>query len=338
MSPTVTAVILAYGAEPWLEPAVRAVLASSAVEVDVVLVDNGCTSDAVTRVKGLAGLRVLTPAQNTGYTGGCMLGAAEATGQYLAFVNSDAIVSADALAELIAVAAEPGVGMAMGSIRLASRPDTMNSAGNPFHYTGLVWAGGYGEPAEHHAERRSVACGSGCCFVVRRELWEEFSGFALEYFAYHEDSEFSLRLWQRGYSVEYVPSAVVLHHYEFSRNALKYYLVERNRLAVLLTAYQLRTLLVLAPMLVLTETAAVATAALGGWLRPKLRGYGWLWRNRAWLRARRARIQSERTVPDRDLAKIMTDRFDPDNIEAPRGVRLFNALGSSYWWLARRLL
>ncbi|GAB3936741.1 hypothetical protein GCM10027614_13740 [Micromonospora vulcania] len=44
-----------------------------------------------------------------------------------------------------------------------------------------------------------------------------------------------------------MPDAVVRHHYEFSRNTLKLYLVERNRLATLLTTYQTRTLLVLAP-------------------------------------------------------------------------------------------
>ena len=36
----------------------------------------------------------------------------------------------------------------------------------------------------------------------------------LEYFAYHEDTELSLRLWQRGRTVEYVPDAVVAHHIE----------------------------------------------------------------------------------------------------------------------------
>ncbi len=53
---------------------------------------------------------------------------------------------------------------------------------------------------------------------MRRNLWEDLGGFAEEYFAYVEDTEMSLRLWQRGLTVEYVPDAVVLHHYAFSRN------------------------------------------------------------------------------------------------------------------------
>lgn len=336
--PTVTAVVLAYGAEPWLEDAVRAVRASAGVDVDVVVVDNGCTSDAIGRVKGLGSVRVDTAETNSGYAGGCDRGAAGASGQYLAFVNSDAIVSPTALAALAEVASEPGVGLAMGSIRLAGSPEQMNSAGNPVHYTGLSWAGGFNEPATRYAVRRLVAAGSGCCFVIRRDLWEDLGGFPPEYFAYHEDTELSMRLWQRGLTVEYVPDAVVLHHYEFSRNERKLYLLERNRLLLLLTTYQRRSLVVLAPMLALTELLMLGAAIAGGWGRPKLRGWLWLLRHSGWVRARRALIQSERTVPDAVTCMRLTAQIDPANVAAPPGVGMLNVIMSGYWSIARRLL
>jgi GT2 family glycosyltransferase len=336
--PRVTAVILAHGDEPWLEEAARAVLASTGVDVDLVLVDNGCTGGAVDRLAHASGVRVLRPAANLGYAGGCRVGAAEATGDYLAFVNSDALVAADALARLVAVAAEPGVGSAMGSIRLADQPDRINTAGNPWHVTGLSWAGGMGRPATEFATRRPVPVASGCCLVLRRDVWSAVGGFAPEYFAYHEDTELSVRLWQRGWTVEYVPDALVLHHYEFSRNPLKSYLLERNRLVLVLTTYRPRTLLLLSPVLVLTEAAMLVTAVAGGWLRPKLRGWVWLWRHRAWLRERRRRVQADRTVSDRRLADLMTARFDPANVEAPAGIGVYNALVGGWWTLVRGLL
>jgi GT2 family glycosyltransferase len=173
---------------------------------------------------------------------------------------------------------------------------------------------------------------------MRRDVWHSVGGFAPEYFAYHEDTDLSLRLWQRGYTVEYLPDAVVAHHYEFSRNALKYYLLERNRLMLMLTAYQGRTLVLLAPVLALTEVAMLGAATAGGWLRPKLRGWGWLWRNRRWLRDRRRLVQSARTVGDRELAALMTARFDPTNVEAPPGIGIYNALVAAWWRLVRGLL
>jgi GT2 family glycosyltransferase len=335
---TVTAIVLAYGDEPWLDSAVRAVLASRGVSIDVVVVDNGAASQAIDKVKALDRVRVLSPDANLGFAGGCDFGAAEASGRYLAFVNSDAIVSANALARLTDVAAEPGTGLAMGSIRLADAPELMNSAGNPVHITGLCWAGGFNEPASSHAERRQVASGSGCCFVIRRELWERLGGFAPEYFAYCEDTELSLRLWQRGLSVEFVPDAVVLHHYEFSRNENKLYLLERNREICVLTTFDRRSLLVLAPILALTELLMLTAALAGGWGGAKLRGWRWIWQHRRWLAERRARIQSERAVPDAVVLSRLTARIDPANVSAPPGLFALNIILSGYWSVARRLL
>ncbi|MFC5926398.1 glycosyltransferase family 2 protein [Micromonospora vulcania] len=335
--PRITVVMLAYGAEPYLVDAAQAVLASTDVTAELIVVDNGCTGDGIDVVKGLSGVRVLRPDRNTGYSGGCALGAAEATGDWLAFVNSDAIVAPDALAKTAAVAAEDGVGAAMASIRLADRPDLINTAGNPLHFSGLSWAGGNGEPATAHSRRRSVPSLSGCCFVIERQLWQALDGFAAEYFAYHEDTELSLRLRQRGLRLEYVPDAVVRHHYEFSRNTLKLYLVERNRLATLLTTYQTRTLLVLAPGLLLTEAAMLATALTGGWARQKVHGWRWLWQHRGWLRTRRRQLQAERRVPDGVIAELMTGRLAPSNVAAP-GLGVFNVLAGGYWTLAKPLL
>ncbi|MEV4482792.1 glycosyltransferase family 2 protein [Micromonospora coxensis] len=336
--PQVSAVMLAYGAEPYLVDAARAVLDSTDVEIELIVVDNGCTGDGIDIVKGFPGVRVIRPEENTGYSGGCRVGAAEATGEWLAFVNSDAVVAPDALAKVVAVAGEPGVGAAMASIRLADDPELINTSGNPLHFTGLSWAGGNGEPASAHAARTTVPSLSGCCFVINRALWRELDGFAAEYFAYHEDTELSLRLWQRNLRLEYVPDAVVLHHYEFSRNALKLYLVERNRLVTLLTAYETRTLVVLAPVLLLTEVAMLAASLAGGWSKQKFKGWGWLWTNRAWLRARRRQLQAERTVPDGIIAELMTAKVAPSNVDSPPGMGVFNAVAAGYWALARPLL
>ena len=72
--PRLTAVVLAYGAEPLLRECVEAILASAGLETDVVLVDNGCTTDAVGALEGTPGLTILRPATNTGFAGGCNLG------------------------------------------------------------------------------------------------------------------------------------------------------------------------------------------------------------------------------------------------------------------------
>ncbi|WP_182111764.1 glycosyltransferase family 2 protein [Actinotalea sp. JY-7876] len=331
-----TVLMLAYGAEEYLHDAVAAVLASQGVELEVLLVDNGCTSDAVRTLPTDPRLRVLTPERNLGFTGGMNHAARHAPAGPLVLVNSDAVVAPDAIAALLEALAEPGVGIAGACVVLADRPDVVNSAGNPLHVLGLCWAGGLGDPVEQHAVPRPVASASGACLAVDRSLWEELGGFPPEFFAYMEDLELSWRTWQHGRTVRYVPQARAAHHYDFGRSPLKMYLLERNRLLFVLTAYGARTLALLALPLLAFEVALLAVAVAQGWGRQKLRGWRWLVTHPRTVARRRRLVQSSRTVPDRDLVHLMTVTFDSSQMPLPPAAAPAEAALALWWRLVRR--
>ncbi|MDQ1500775.1 MAG: hypothetical protein QOI86_4115 [Actinomycetota bacterium] len=333
----VSAVVLAYGDQPWLEACVDAILSSAGLRsVELILVDNGCNDGSIARVEGRPGVVVLRPERNLGFAGGCNLAAAQAGGQVIAFVNSDAIVAPDALRHLAAAALDPGVGVATGSIRLAHDPDLLNSGGNQIHFLGIGWAGHLGEAASGHRERKMVTAASGAGMAMARATWKRLGGFEERYFAYHEDAELSLRCWQQALPVVFVPEAVIAHHYEFSRNPDKLYLLERNRLVFLATAYEARTLLALAPVLVLFEAAVLVLATAGGWGGRKIDGWRWLLRNRGWIRERRRHLQSVRTVGDRELLGLFATRLGSSHLPLPRWLRPIDAaLGAGFSFAAR---
>jgi GT2 family glycosyltransferase len=334
----VTAVVLAYRDQPFLEECLKRILASRGVDVDVVLVDNGCTYPELDPLVGMGAVTLLKPGGNTGFTGGCNLAARRATGDVLVFVNSDALVEPDALLELARVAQREDVGLACASLRLEQDPHLLNSAGNPVHVLGLSWAGAFGEPASEHLEEQDIASASGAALAVRRQVWETLGGFTEEFFAYCEDTDLSLRAWQQGWRVRFAPQAVVMHHYEANRNASKFYLLERNRLAMLMTVYEARTLRLVALPLLALEVAMLTVATTGRWLPAKLRGYRWLWQNRQWLAARRREVQAARTVPDRAIVHLLTARFDASVIDLPESAGFLNLLMERYWsWVQRRL-
>jgi len=329
-------VVLAYGEEPWLADCLSAI-AQQADEV--VIVDNGSAHpELVAAWEARPEVVVVRPPHNLGYSGGCNAGAQAASGETLVFVNSDAIVQPGALTALETALTDVTVGLACASIRLSDDPDRLNSAGNPLHYVGLVWSGHFGEPAAEHSAAVDVATVSGATFAARAATWRELGGFPDEWFAYQEDSHLSQLAWQRGWRVRFEPVAVVHHHYEFSRNPHKSYLLERNRLLNLLTLYQVRTWLVLWPALLLFEILTLAYSARDGWLREKFRGYAWIARHRDVVRRRRTWAQSRRTRPDAELASMWASRFAFDNVAAPRGMGVVNALLAGYWRIARRLL
>jgi GT2 family glycosyltransferase len=334
----VSAVVLAYREEPWLERCVQALLASEGFDVEVVLVDNGCTDGAVERLAATPGVTVVRPGGNLGFSGGCNAGAAVAAGEFLALINGDLIVERDALAELVRFAQKPEVGIAQPSIRLSEDPSRLNSDGNEVHFLGFSWCGSFGEPAAKRTSPRTITSAMGAAMVLRRELWDDLGGFEPRYFAYHEDVELCRRCWHRGLELVNLPSAVAVHRYEFGRTPNKIYLSERNRLLFVLTEYETRTLLVLAVPLIMMELAAFLGALATRTAGQKLAGWIWLLRNRRWVRQRRRQLQDERIVSDARLAHLFATRLNAGNYSLPGWLRPLDALLAAYWSVVRRLL
>jgi len=339
--PAVLAVVVAYGDEPWLERGVEAILNSTGVEVSVVVVDNGCTDGGVDRLRGRRGVTVLEPERNLGFADGCNVGvAAVAPGaaQYVALVNPDTEASATALVRMVEALSDPEVGIATCSLRLADRPDLLNSAGNAFHFLGLSWAGSFEVPAVERSVGCDVAAASGAGMVLRRELWDELGGFVPEFFAYQEDAELSIRCWLSGRRVVYVPDSVIVHRYEFSRTPGKFFLLDRNRLLLVLTVYESRTLALLAPLLLLQELLMFVAAAAQGWLPARVRSVSWLLSNRRFVADRRRSIAATRRRGDAEIAPLMAEVVQPGNHPLPAwAVRLQWPL--VLWWrVVRRAL
>ena len=143
-----------------------------------------------------------------------------------------------------------------------------------------------------------------------------------------------------GYRVVIEPGADVLHEYEYGRNPAKNYLLERNRLVFVLSAYSARLLVLLGPLLVATELGMTAIALKEGWLRDKVAGWAWLVRNAGVVGSpageRRKRL---RTVRDRDLVALPDgDVFDPAMVPVPGLLRAANPVVARYWRLVRRAL
>jgi GT2 family glycosyltransferase len=338
-APTVSAVVLAYREEPWLERCVHALLGSTGVDVEVVLVDNGCTDGAVDRLVPTPRVTVVRPGENLGFAGGCNAGAAVASGEFLALINGDLVVESDALAELVAFAQKPEVGVAQPSIRLSEDRNLLNSDGNEVHFLGFSWCGSFGEPAAKRSAPRPITSVMGAAMVLRRSLWDELGGFEPRYFAFHEDVELCRRCWHRGLELVNAPSAVVIHRYEFGREPSKIYLSERNRLLFVLTAYEARTLLVLALPFIAVELAALVGSVATGTTRQKLAGWMWLLRNRQWVGRRRRQLQTERTVRDAQLTHLFATRLlNAGNYALPDWLKPLDALLAAYWRIARRLL
>jgi N-acetylglucosaminyl-diphospho-decaprenol L-rhamnosyltransferase len=337
--PTLSVLIVAYESRDDLRKTLPALLRELGEGDEVIVVDNKPGDGSVEAVRELAPqARIVSPGRNTGFAGGVNAGAEVAQGDLLVLLNPDAVP-------------QPGWGEAIRRPLLEERgwaawqalvadgaAATINSAGNPVHFTGIVWAGGHGRPLAEAPDPGEVPAASGACLAIPLSEWRRVGGFPPEFFMYHEDVDLSIRLQMAGGTVGIEPDAVVAHDYDFSASADKWRWLERNRLAFLVRTYPGSLLALLAPALLATELALLPVAAAGGWGRQKLRAnrefVAWLPRL---LRERRA-IQSQRTISAAEFAAALTPDLDSDLISPL--VRSWPArlLLRAYWHLVRLLL
>jgi GT2 family glycosyltransferase len=333
----VSVVIVTYNAGPALLRCLDSLEQGGAAQ-EVIVVNNGDVAPELDAAAERPSVQVVAPGQNLGFAAGCNLGASRARGDVLLFLNPDTVVEEGAVAALAESASETGVGGAMGRLLFLSDPEVLNSRGAVIHIAGLGWSSGLGEPASTVTEPREITYANGSVLAMRRALFEELGGFTEQLFLYHEDLELGWRARMRGQRIVLNPAADVLHEYEHGRNPEKYYFMERNRLVFVATAYSGRLLLLLAPVLLAAELGLTVVSIREGWFRAKVRGWGWVGQNAGWILGHRRRLQSSRTVPDRELAEHLTPVLDPAMIELPKSVRFVNPMLEAYWGLVRRLL
>lgn len=335
---TVTAVVVAWGASPHLPRCVSSILRSEGADVDLVVVDNGCSEDVLRLLPDDGRVHVLTSERNLGFGGGCNLGVTKATGDVVVFVNPDAVVSPVALSSLAKVLEDPSVGIASARLRLMHEPALLNSAGGVMHFLGFGWAKNFRMPAASIFDVHPVTGASGAAMAMRTEDFDELGGFTPEFFLYQEDLELSMRTWMSGRSVVLVPDADVWHDYSFSRNPQKYYYVERNRLLLVASLYEKTTLIVLAPALIALELGMLLLAARQRWLTQKVRGWIWIMRNCRWVLNHRHAVQAARSLPDCAIAPLLAGRFDARQVDMPILARPIDWLLGTYWRVAKQCL
>jgi len=76
-----------------------------------------------------------------------------------------------------------------------------------------------------------------CCALVRAEAFERAGLFNPEYFLYSEDVDLSLRVRKAGYTIAFVPEAVIYHKSSLSTggttSSISKYYATRNRFLLL---------------------------------------------------------------------------------------------------------
>ena len=339
MRPSLSVLIVAWNSREELARTLPALLPELSEGDELIVVDNDSSDGTPEAVAGLApSARLVEPGRNLGFAAGCNAAAAAARGDLLVILNPDA-APLPGFGEAIRRPWVEDRGWDAWQGLVAARGATeINSAGNPVHFTGIVWAGGHGRPIADAPPAQEVTALSGACLAIPRRQWEAVGGFPGRFFLYHEDVDLSLRLRLRGGALGIEPTAVVDHDYEFGARALKWRWLERNRWAFLIRVYPAALLVLLAPALIATELALIPVSIAGGWGKQKLFAtcdvIRWLPR----LLRERRRVQATRAVSAAQFASWLTADLDSPFIGGiARSAPIRLAL-RAYWRLVQLLL
>jgi N-acetylglucosaminyl-diphospho-decaprenol L-rhamnosyltransferase len=337
--PTLSVLIVAWNSREELARTLPVLMPELGEGDELIVVDNASEDGTAERVAELTpAARIVRSTRNLGFAGGCNRGAAEAHGDLLVVLNPDA-APRPGFGEAIRRPWVEELGWAAWQALVADGDGTtINSAGNPVHFTGIVWAGGHGRPIAAAPPAGEVAALSGACLAIPRETWERVGGFPERFFLYHEDVDLSLRLRLAGGTLGIEPSAVVDHDYEFGAREHKWRWLERNRWAFLIRVYPASLLVLLAPALLLTELALIPASIAAGWGRQKLAASGEVVRRLPSLLRERGEVQATRTVSAAEFAAWLTADLDSPFIPAIARSAPARLALRAYWRAVRALL
>lgn len=339
MRPTLSVLIVSWNSRAELARTLPALLPELGEGDELIVVDNDSGDGTPEALASLApAARLLRSGRNAGFAAACNEGAAEAKGDLLVILNPDAAPQ-PGFGEAIRRPWVEGRGWVAWQALVADRDGRrINSAGNPVHFTGIVWAGGHGRPLEEAPPAGEVAALSGACLAIPRRIWEEAGGFPGDFFLYHEDVDLSLRLRLAGGALGIEPAAVVDHDYEFGARAHKWRWLERNRWAFLIRVYPAPLLALVAPALLATELALIPAAIAGGWGRQKLAALADVVRWLPRLLRERRRVQATRTASAAEFAAWLTPDLDSPFIPAIARSAPARLALRAYWRTVRFLL
>ena len=182
-------------------------------DFEIILLDNASEDGSMQGLTETDRLKLIWSETNLGFAAGVNRAAEAASGTWLALLNPDTIAEPGWLAALAAATERYPDAAAFGSIQInADDPALLDGLGDVYHLSGIAYRGDYARPVTRMPEddREIFApCAAACLY--RRDIFEALGGMAEDFFCYHEDVDFGMRLRLAGHRAILVRKAVIRH-------------------------------------------------------------------------------------------------------------------------------
>lgn len=224
-------------------------------ELRIIVVDNASSEDFFLDkdFKTDMSIKLIKNDVNLGFSGGHNVGiqhALENGADYIMILNNDTYVDCNFLTELLKIAEkDTDIGILVPKIYFAPGFEFHKDRYKKEELGRIIWyAGGamdWKNVIGHHRGVDEVDRGqfdrveetelaTGCCMMVKKEVFEKIGLLDDKYFLYYEDSDLNMRAKKAGFEIVYVPNAIIWHKNAGSAggsgSTLQDYYITRNRL------------------------------------------------------------------------------------------------------------
>lgn len=224
----ISVVIVNYKVPEYLRQAIRSLRhADIAERAEIIVVDNASGDHSRESVlQEFPDVLWTDLKDNIGFSKACNVGARQAHGRFVLFLNPDTLVSKNTLSEFVAfMEKHPEAGIVGPRIL---NPDGTLQPGcrRSFPTPAIAFYRLFGLSALYPKDRRfgrynftyldpgqltEVDAVSGSCMFMPLSLFRELGGFDETFFMYGEDLDICARVKERGHKVWYLPSTEIIH-------------------------------------------------------------------------------------------------------------------------------
>lgn len=184
---------------------------------EIVLVDNNSDDKSIESFNKLKipALKVIESNENLGFSKGCNLGAKNALGDYLLFLNSDTEIKDQGFLKMVNFLNENKKAAILGG-KLKNPDGTSQLSCGKFYtlFNLLLMLLGFekkGLLRESPRTIKKVDWVSGASLMIRKSIFDKLNGFDKDMFMYIEDMELSFKAKKKGYLTYFYPEIMLFH-------------------------------------------------------------------------------------------------------------------------------
>jgi len=202
--PRVGIVVVSFNSEGEIDGCVTSAAAQKGVVTEIIVVDNASGDGTAELVRRLP-CQLIESVENLGFGRACNLGARQASGDYLFFLNPDARFERDNSLETAIRCLESHPRWGMAGVRILS------PSGTEVERPRSDYPGERSLPYPMGKLPGTIAWVLGAGMLFRRDVFEQLGGFDPDFFLYAEEIDLCLRTRKAGFEIGFVRESAVTH-------------------------------------------------------------------------------------------------------------------------------